>query len=381
MPRGRIVAVMVDADQMGFREEAMLRGVRRVAEGAGWRLVLDYYAVHQPPEGCAGIIAPPRRYAGRHFREARVPVVCIGWTRIPVGTARVLENRYEAGRVAARHLVEQGYQSFGYLGFTRNAASRMERYYCRKELHRIGRRMHSVRTFSTYTSKKQWWTEVKAALDAWLRRLAPPVGILVARPGFARALADRALALGLRIPADVGIVAADDFPPVCELSPPLTSLRFDYAEQGYRAATILQRVMRGIPPPEESILLPPKLVPRASTDLLSVGDPVVADALWVIDSHRTEPLSPADVARAVGVGERALQRRFRAAGRDTVVQEIAKARVEHAKGEIERTLSPLPAVAYHCGFRSYAAFARAFKRHTGVPPSQWPRRVQHEGRR
>ena len=381
MRGGRLVAVMVDADQMGFREEETLRGIRRVAEAQGSRLVLDVYAVHQPPEGCAGIIAPPRRYAGRHFREARVPVVCIGWTRIPVGTARVLENRYEAGRVAARHLVEQGYQSFGYLGFTRNAPSRMERYYCRKELHRIGRRMHSVRTFSTYTSKRQWWTEVKAALDEWLPRLKPPAGILVARPGLARTLADRALHLGLRIPQDVGIVAADDFPAVCELTPALTSIRFDYAELGYRAATILERLMRGIPPPEEAILLPPSLVPRQSTDRQSLADPVVARALAFIDGHSFERIRPGDVAAAAGVSARMLQRRFRQAGRETVVQEIAKARVEHAKEQMERTLSPLPAVARHSGFRSYAAFARAFTRHAGMPPSKWPRRAQHEERR
>ena len=203
MAHGRRVAVMYDADQMGFREEATLRGIQRFAEGAGWRLALDRFAVHQPPQGCEGIIAPPRRWTGPHIRRATIPVVCVLWTRRPLGTARVLENRYEAGRVAARHLLEQG----------------------------------------------------------------------------------------------------------------------------YRAARILHRLMQGISPPEQAILLPPSLVQRRSSDRQSLRDPVVARALSFIDGH-----------------------------------------------SFERTLSPLPAVARHSGFTSYQAFVRAFKRHAGLAPSDHPRR-------
>jgi len=384
MPARRSVAVMFDGDQLGFREEAVLRGVSRVASEAGWHVVLSPFAVHDPPAGCEGILAPPRRYARPLFERCPVPVVSIGWARRAIGTARVLENRYEAGRVAARHLVEQGYRRFAYVGFSRQAQSYIERIDFTKELRRLGRRVGRVRTFASYTRERAWWNGVKRALGVWLDRLRGPVGVFVARAGLARALADVALARGWRVPEDMGIVAGDDVPVVSGLWPALTCVGFDYAELGRRAAEWLGRLMDGARPPERAVLLPPVLVARRSTDLLAATDPLVARALWYIDTHCTERvhwrhmegrhselLVPGDVASALGVGERRLQRRFRAAGRGTVREELAKARVGFARLQIERSSSPLAAVAHESGFGSVRAMGRAFRRHAGKPPSHY----------
>ena len=391
MRPGRRIAVMLDADQLDFREEATLRGIARFADAAGWRLVLDPFAVHDPPADCCGILAPPRRYAGPCIRRAPVPVVCFAWSRKSLGTARVLDNRYEAGRLAARHLVHQGYHTFAYLGFSRQAQSCIERTDFTRQLRKLGRRVHRVRTFASYTRERHWWRQLKTALDGWLPRLTPPVGVLAARPGLARALADRALAQGLRIPHDIGILAADDLPAVCEPSPALSSIRFDYEQLGHRAAALLHGLLDGTPAPERAILLPPPLVPRHSTDRLAVGDPLVAQALWHIDTHctdrldwramdgrRTGRIGPRDVATALGIGERTLQRHLRAAGRDTILGELTKARVAYARIQLEHSNSPLPAVAHESGFATYQAMARAFRGHLGVPPSHFRRNAPQE---
>ena len=201
------------------------------------------------------------------------------------------------------------------------------------------------------------------------------MGIFVARPVLARAVADQALGRGLRVPEDVGILAADDDPVVAALPPTISSLRFDYAQVGRLAARLLERLMEGAPAPRRASFVPPVLIPRQSTDRQATGDPLVADALWFIDSRRTEPIRPPQVAAAFGVGVRTLQRRFRAAGRLTVEQEIIKARVEHAKLLLARPEGTVRTIARDSGFGSYGAFVRAFRRHEHMRPSQW--RQQH----
>ena len=70
-----------------------------------------------------------------------------------------------------------------------------------------------------------------------------------------------------------------------------------------------------------------------------------------------------------------LQRRFRHAGRDTVQQELLKARVEHAKLLLADPRSTMRTVARESGSGSYEALFRAFRRHAAMPPSHWRRQA------
>ncbi len=331
MPPSPRIAVMLDPDHLSFREAAMLRGIAGYAEPAGWELVLDPFALQHAPEAWHGILASPRKFTGEPIRRSRLPVVLLGWTRKLPGFPAALEARQQAGRLAARHLVERGYRSFAYLGFTRHTQSAIERRDFARALRRLGRRVAAARTFMYYSEARGRMARITAGLSEWLGKLETPVGIYVARPGFARVLVQLALARGLRIPEDVGIIAADDDPALHALTPALTSIRFDYGELGYRAAELLDRLMHGERPPRGNVLIEPTLIERRSTDRQAAADPVVAKALWFIDSRRTEAITPRQVAEGAGVACRTLERRLRAAGRGTVQQEIAKARVEHAK--------------------------------------------------
>jgi LacI family transcriptional regulator len=377
MDAKRRVAVMFEPEYVELRHRETLRGVARYAEKVGWHVAVDPYAAEGEGRGYDGIIATSRKWRGPALANSPVPVVLVrlGLVNQPQ-LVRVVENRYAAGRMAARHLVERGYHTFAYLGFSRQTQSAIERQKLTLELHRLGRRADSARTFVTYASSRRWWKKVMASLGKWLDRLKRPAGLLVARPDFARALADLALRRGLRIPEELGIVAADNDPVLCELPPALTSIHFDYADVGHRAAEVLDRLMRGQPPPKRAVLVEPTLVPRRSTDREAVADPLIAKALWFIDCRRTEPIRPRHVAAAVGLSPRALGERFRRARGRTVLQEIIRARVEHAKLQLEGPRVPLRAVAHESGFGSYGAMLAAFRRHVGVSPSAWRQQAE-----
>ncbi|HUT32081.1 MAG TPA: substrate-binding domain-containing protein [Planctomycetota bacterium] len=431
MPPPPTIAATFDPDRLSFRDHETLGGIVRYAHEAGWRLDLDPFAARRAPAGrCDGLLVRlrPRHAIGRFD----IPAVCVGLRPRGVALPQATENHYAAGRIAAWHFIQRGYSGFACLGPHQGVGTRGAGVSFGGELRWLGRHPDAHRVLAASRGGPAQWDAALASLDAWLAGLEPPVGILVARPGLARTLANLALARGLRVPQDVGIIAADDDPVLCEMPPALTAIRFDYAEVGYRAAHLLDRLLHGQPPPKQAVLVTPTVVPRQSTDRESVADPLVADALWFIDSHRNEPIRPRDVAAAVGLAERTLRLRFRRAGRDTVHREIAKARIEHAKLLIEnRTTLPLElrpggppvritldtsapdttanpelearldaelarhgdpearrrlqrhrrvraaqvaSAAHDSGFGSYDALLRAFKRHAGAAPLAWKRR-------
>ncbi|NQT52650.1 substrate-binding domain-containing protein, partial [bacterium] len=286
---------------------------------------------------------------------------------------RAIENRYAAGRLAAAHLAERGYRTFAYVGFTRESHSAIEREHFTRELSRLGKTADAARTFVSYASKRPWRDKVAATVGGWLGRIKRPAGLFVATPRFARLVADLALGLGLSVPEDLGIVAADNDPVLCELAPALTSIAFDYAQVGRRAAELLGHLMDGARPPKGALLIEPTLVPRRSTDRQGLADPLVAKALHWIDDRRTEFIRPAHVAEAVGLSPRTLgERMLRARGR-TVMHEIVLARITHAKLLLGHSDEPVRPIARQSGFGSYAAMLHAFRQHVGVSPAAWRR--------
>ena len=70
--------------------------------------------------------------------------------------------------------------------------------------------------------------------------------------------------LGLSVPEDVSVTGVDDIPEAAYFSPPLTTLRVDFAAQGRSAVQELLSRIDGTPPPRVPALQT-ELVIRAST--------------------------------------------------------------------------------------------------------------------
>ena len=69
---------------------------------------------------------------------------------------------------------------------------------------------------------------------------------------------------GRRVPEDVSVVGVDDLPESAYFTPPLTSVRQDFAELGRRAMDLVERALRGEESPTAE-LVGTALVERAST--------------------------------------------------------------------------------------------------------------------
>ncbi len=213
---------------------------------------------------------------------------------------------------------------------------------------------------------------------AWLRALPKPCGVFTCADAWANAVMRYARAAGVRIPEDIALVGADNDVLECELmSPQLSSVMIPFREAGAAAASLVGLALAGKSIAGERIVVSPvTVVPRRSSELFAIEDPLVAEAVRWIRANSERRLTVPMVARAVGGGRQRLERRFRALLDRTVQEEVRRAHVEVARRLLESSQASLREIAKRSGFTNAALLSVAFQREMGVPPGTYRRRVQ-----
>ncbi len=96
------------------------------------------------------------------------------------------------------------------------------------------------------------------------------------------------------------------------------------------------------------------------------------DAIAVIERrYSDEDLSLHKVARTVATSRRQLQRAFAEAGETSFRRELQRVRMARAAELLQSGSVSVQAVATAVGYRQAAQFAKAFRRHRGVSPSDF----------
>jgi LacI family transcriptional regulator len=344
----KTLGVAIDLTWPVKHHQALVRGILEAARERGWRCVLDPYLESLAYDGV--ILRATRALA---HRVGRIPAVNV-WVNSPDRRLpRVLPDQAAGGRLAAEHLQSRGFRRFGFLGHPRDLNSRLQLDGFRSALKTlpcstawIGR---EPRTASD-------WRRAQRTVEAWIPTWTPPIGIFASDDLAARILADACRRRGLRLPDDVGLVGFGNEELTCEMmEPALTSVEQGFERVGRRAVEALFR------PRSRPILVPPaRLVERASTDVFAVDDRDVARALRVIADRTDRPLRVPEVAHAVALSRRTLERRFRASLGRSIHDEIIRAHVARAKRLLVSTEEPLKRVARLCGFRSPQQLSRVF---------------------
>jgi LacI family transcriptional regulator len=185
---------------------------------------------------------------------------------------------------------------------------------------------------------------------------------------------------GLRVPEEVAVVGVDNDELLCELAdPPLSSVALNAEAGGYRAAALLDRMMRGKSRNPERLLVEPLyVVARRSTDIVALDDPEVAAAVHFIQDHASEPIVVPDIVNEVMISRRALELRFRREIGRTLHAEIRRVRLERASRLLVETNMPITQVARASGFRRASYLAQEFCQAFGSTPARYRRTVLGE---
>jgi LacI family transcriptional regulator len=288
-------------------------------------------------------------------------------------------DHHAVGSLAAEYFLGLGYRSFGFFGSDCVWYARLREAGFQERLQKAGVTLSSCHLdYLPRLSPRVSWTRVNRQTRQWLKRLARPVAVLASNDVPAHDLADACQQLGLHVPDDVAILGVGNDELECQLAfPPLSSIAIPGDRIGYEAARVLNRQILGEPRPAKPLLLPPvRVVIRQSTSALAVDDPAVAAAVRYIRNHLGEPIRVATLVNTLGVHRRELERKFRAVLGRSVLEEIHRARIEHAKQLLVGSDMSMSHIARRCGFSTAQRLAIVFRQTAGLVPSSYRRQFR-----
>jgi len=100
-------------------------------------------------------------------------------------------------------------------------------------------------------------------------------------------------------------------------------------------------------------------------------DDTIKKAQLFIEENFQERITVDQLALKFALGRRNLERRFKKATANTVVEYIQRVKIEAAKMSLENSRENVNEVMYNVGYNDPKAFRVTFKRYTGVSPVQY----------
>lgn len=383
--RIRRVALLVETTRSYTRD--LVAGVRRyVARHGPWSVFLELRALDSSP--------PPwlRNWDGdgilsRTFTQRMADVIAA--TGVPTVELRATNLRHEfpfvgvdnsqVGPMVAEHFLERGYQQFGVYSlhtekfFEERAANFARSVEC------AGRSCSLLP--ERRSDKARDWEKSQARLIQWLTSLPKPAGVFAANDQLAVRVLEACQRAGIAVPEEVAVVGCENEETLCTFATPtLTSVRFDGAAVGYRAAELLDRLMSGLRPPKRHQLIPIKdIVVRESSDESVINDGLVADATRIIRETAAGGLSVQDLCRRLNASRSTLERRMKSALNRTPKEEIQRVRFREVERLLRDTDLPIEAIAEQTGFVHSHYLQAAFKQRHGETPGGFRRRFVRSG--
>ena len=113
------------------------------------------------------------------------------------------------------------------------------------------------------------------------------------------------------------------------------------------------------------------LFPSEPPEAIHTSDQQILQAASYISAHYTDPITTADVARAVGFSPNYLSRRFRTATGIGLHEYIVFIRLHRAAQELLSTSDSITDIALRCGFSDSNYFKDSFKKKYGVTPRNY----------
>jgi LacI family transcriptional regulator len=135
--------------------------------------------------------------------------------------------------------------------------------------------------------------------------------------------------------------------------------------------------MHGLPMAGQKIIVEPTyIVTRRSTDVLSIRDADVSEALTFIRNNCYQPITVDDVVGAVLVSRRVLEKRFRKILNRSVLQEIRRARTDAAARMMIETEMSISQISEKLGYAETAHLSRYFQKEKGISPIAFRKQIR-----
>lgn len=382
----RQIALLIESSRAYGR--GLLRGIAAYAQEQGnWSLRHQEMAINADPpawlskwQGDGLLVRAETPEMVQAIHELGLPTVDLRCWRYAGAIPAFDTDPESVVKLAVDHLRERGHIRFGFCGFGGANYSDHRLTLMREYVHSMG---HELFTYASPgpTDATTFGAEQSGMLDQdglsrWLSSLQKPIGILACNDIRAQQLLSACHDSQHHVPDEVAVVGVDNDDVICPLClPPLTSVEPNTQKIGYEAAAMLDRMMNGEVIPAEITQIPARrIVVRRSTDAIPVDDADFVQAYRYIRENACLGVSVQEVADAVPMCRRALERRTRTYLGRSPSDVIASIRLARIKELLESTSQPHKQIAKLTGFQHDEHMAKFFKKLTGIPPGEYRRK-------
>lgn len=388
MPQSPRVAIKLDLRWPYKRHAHIFAGTQQYADEHGWESHIDEYADEHLAQATSeslpfeGVIGRVNSKLAEHAKRLGVRLVNV-WFNSPAkgDLPGVFPDMAAVGRLQAEHLLSRGLRRFAVLtcedDAQKLAAVSFQATIAAADGECVQAKLplDPCRNFAT-------WQRTERRIEALMKHWQLPIGVSIASEEIGRIVIQSCRRRGWRVPGDVAIIAGSNEEVLCNHPrPSLTSVEFGYERIGYEAARLLDELMNSRSQrrgprnqsPQQVFLPPQGLIVRESTDFYAVDDDVVTQALQFIAANSHLNINVDDVAHALALHPRTLQRRFRKVVDWPIADEIRRVRIERAKRELTHTDRSMAEIARNVGFGDRMRMYEVFKRELGVTPREYRR--------
>ena len=233
------------------------------------------------------------------------------------------------------------------------------------------------RACHVWHSKRESYTGAfPKSFAAWLAKLPTGTAIFAANDPIARHILNLCLDLRIAVPERLALLGVDNNRLICETATPtLSSISLTTREAGFRAAQLLERMMRGhIPQPgfelQYSVL---NVVERGSTANSSSRNTFVERLQDFISDRLSAGLGSSltikDAVNSTGLSRRSAEMVFKRETGRTLHSEMIRQKLKFAMERISGGQDTLELIASECGFANASHLCRLFKAAYGKSPS------------
>jgi len=108
------------------------------------------------------------------------------------------------------------------------------------------------------------------------------------------------------------------------------------------------------------------------------GDEPIRNAQEFIENNFQDKITVDEIASRLALGRRNLERRFKKATSNTVVEYIQRVKIEAAKKSFETTRKNINEIMYDVGYNDTKAFRTIFRKITGLSPVEYRTKYNKE---
>lgn len=310
--------------------------------------------------------------------RTKVPLVEVTDRRGDSPLPQIRSDDAAIGRMGAEHLIERGFDRFGFCGFKGEAWSKRREQAFVKATQEKTQTVCQCFDSPWHGPAAKAWEAEQLSIIEWLQQFEPPFAVMACNDIRGQHVINACSKLGLAVPEQVAVMGVDNDELLCRVtSPPMSSVMPNAQMVGYLAAETLAKLMAGEAVDQQTQLVKPLgVATRQSTDVVAIEDRDIAAALHYIRQHASRGLTVDEVVNNSSLSRSTLERQFRKYLGRTPQEEIRHVQVKRVRELLLTTDLSAEKIASLCGFEHPEYLHVVFKRITGMTTGEFRKQAQ-----